>query len=61
MRYSIEHKDRIYVKGYKFLFFAKIIGKYLSNKYGQKLLDRAKKYTTDAMKIASKTGTQKTA
>ena len=61
MRYSIEPKDRIYVKGYKFLSIAKIIGKNLSNKYGQKLLEMPKKSTTDAMKIASKTATQKTA
>ena len=54
MRYSIEPKDRIYLKGYRFLSFAKNIGKYLSNKYGQKLLDSAKKYTTDAIKTASK-------
>ena len=43
MRYSIEHRDRIYVKGYGFLFFAKNMGKNLSNKYGQKFLDSAKK------------------
>ena len=42
MRYSIEPKDRIYVKGYGFLCFAKNMGKSLSNKYGQKLLDSAK-------------------
>ena len=52
MRYSIEPKDRIYVKGYEFLSFAENIGKNLSNKYGQKLLDSAKKSTTDAIKIA---------
>ena len=39
MRYSIEPRDRIYVKGYGFLSFAKNMGKRLSNKYGQKLLD----------------------
>ena len=33
MRYSIEPRDRIYVKGYGFLSFAK------SNEYGQKLID----------------------
>ena len=33
MRYSIERKDRIYVKGYGFLTFAKNIGKTLSTKY----------------------------
>ena len=35
MRYSIEPRDRIYVKGFGFLSFAKNIGKNLSNKYGQ--------------------------
>ena len=37
MRYSIEPRDRIYVKGYGFLSFAKNIGKNISksmrNKY----------------------------
>ena len=61
MRYSIEPKDRIYVKGYGFLSFAKNIGKSLSNKYSQKLLDSAKKSTTDAIKTASKRAIQKTA
>ena len=42
MRYSIESQDRIYVKGYKFLSFAKNIDKNLSYKYGQKLLDMLK-------------------
>ena len=42
-RYSIEPRDRIYVKGYGFLSFAKNMGKSLSNKYSQKLLDSAKK------------------
>ena len=31
MRYSIEPKDRIYVKGYGFLSFAKNMGKTLSS------------------------------
>ena len=35
------------------LSFAKNIGKNLSNKYGQKILARAKKSTTDAIKTAS--------
>ena len=61
MRYSIEPRDRIYVKGYGFLSFAKSTGKNLSNKYGQKLLDSAKKSTTDAIKTASKSAIQKTA
>ena len=39
----IEPRDRIYIKGYGFLSFAKDMGKNLSNKYSQKLIDRAKK------------------
>ena len=61
MRYSIEPRGRIYVKGYGFLSFAKNMGKNLSSKYGQKLLDSAKKSTTDAIKTASKRAIQKTA
>ena len=61
MRYSIEPRDRIYVKGYGFLSFAKNMGKSLSNKYDQKLLDSAKKSTTDAIKTDSKRAIQKTA
>ena len=61
MRYSAEPRERIYVKGYGFLSFAKNMGKSLSNKYGQKLLDSAKKSTTDAIKTASKKAIQKTA
>ena len=38
MRYSIEPRDRRYVKGYGFLSFAKNIGKSMSNKCNQKLL-----------------------
>ena len=61
MRYSTEHRERRYVKGYGFLSFAKNIGRNLSNKYGQKLVDSAKKYATDALKTASKRAIQKTA
>ena len=61
MRYSIEPRDRTYVKGYGFLSFAKDMGKSLSNKYGQKPLDSAKKSTTDAIKTTSKRETQKVA
>ena len=39
MRYSIDPRDGIYVKGYGFLSFAKN----LSNKYSQKFIDNAKK------------------
>ena len=68
MRYSIEPRNRIYVKGYGFLSFAKNmdthatkIARNLSNKYSQKLLDSAKKSTADAIKTASKRAIQKTA
>ena len=61
MRYSIEPRDRIYIKGYGFLSFTKNMGKNLTNKYGQKLLDSAKKSTADAIKTASKREIQKTA
>ena len=37
------------------------MGKSLSNKYDQKLLDRAKTSTTDAIKTASKRAIEKTA
>ena len=68
MRYSIEHRERRYVKGYGFLSFARNIGthaakvaKSMSNKYGHKLADTAKKSATDAIKTASKRAIQKTA
>ena len=61
MRYSVDPRERIYVKGYGFLSFAKNVGTHLSNKYSQKLLDTAKKSTTDAIKTASKRAIQKTA
>ena len=61
MRYSIEPRDRIYMKGYGFLSFAKNIGKNSSNKYSQKVIDTAKKSTTDAIKTPSKRAIQKTA
>ena len=46
MRYSIEPKT---------------MGTHLGNKYGQKLLDSAKKSTADAIKTTSKRAIQKTA
>ena len=61
MRYSIEPRDRRYVKGYGFLSFAKNIGKNISNKYSQKFFDCAKKSAADAIKTASKRAIQKTA
>ena len=50
MRYSVQPRDRIFVKGYRFLSFDKNMGKKigknisksLSSKYSQKLLDHAK-------------------
>ena len=57
MRYSIEPRDIIYViyvKGYRFLSFAKNMVKSLSNKYGQKRFDSANKSTTDVIKTALK-------
>ena len=59
MTYSIESRDRIYVKGYGLLSFAKNISKNLSNKYGQKLLDSAKTSTADAIKTTSKRANKK--
>ena len=54
MRYSIELKDRIYVKGYGLLSFAKNLVTQLSSKYGQKLLDSVEKSVTDEQKGQSK-------
>ena len=61
MRYSIEPRVRIYVKEYGLMSFAKYIDKHLSNKYGHKLIDTAKKSTTDAIKTAFKRAIHKTA
>ena len=59
MRYSVEPKDRIYVKGYGFLSFAKNMGKNLNNKYSQQLLDSTKNFGADAIKTSSKRVIQK--
>ena len=45
------------MKGYGFMSFARS----MSNKYGKKLVDTAKKSATDAIKTASKRAIQKTA
>ena len=58
MIYSVEPKDRIYVKGYRFLSFAKKMSKHLSNKYSQKLFDSAKKSTVDAMNCFKKSNSK---
>ena len=57
MRYSLEPRDWVCVKGYGFISFARS----MSNRYWKKLLDTAKKSATDAIKIASKRTIQKTA
>ena len=45
-RYSVEPRDRIFVKGYGFLSFARNMGKNISknfsSKYSQKLIDHTK-------------------
>ena len=76
MHYSAEPRDRIFVKGYGFLSFAKNMGKNvsknisknLSGKYSpgmlamrQRLLDHAKQSATDALKTSSKRVIKKTA
>ena len=55
MRYSTEPKYRKYVKGYRFLSFARKFG----DKYGRKLMDTATKTGIDAAKTASKILVQK--
>ena len=57
IRYSIQPRDRVYVKGYGFMSFARS----MSNKYGKKIVDTAKRSATDAIKTASKRAIQKTA
>ena len=57
MKYSIEPRDRVYVKRYGFMSFARS----MSNKYGKTLVDTAKKSATDEIKSASKRAIQKTA
>ena len=68
MRYSIQPRERKHAKGYGFLSFARNIGthatkvaKNMSNKYGQKLANTAKKSATDAIMTTSKRAIQKTA
>ena len=68
-RYSIQPRDRMFVKGYGFLSFAenmvtnisKNISKTLSGKYSQKIFDHAKKSATDMLKTSSKRVIQETA
>ena len=57
-RYSVQPRDRIFVKSYGFLSFAKNIDrnirKNLNSKYSQKLLDHAKQSVADALKTSPK-------
>ena len=57
MRYSIELRNRVYMKGNRFMSFARS----MSNKYGKNLLIQLTKSATDAIKTASKRAIQKTA
>ena len=60
MRYLIEPKDKKYIeKDMDFCLLQKNIGKNLSSKYVQKLLDSTKNSTIDAIKTASKRAIQK--
>ena len=62
MRYSIQPRDKIFVKGYELLSFArnirknigKKISKNVSCKNSQKFLDHDKQSATCALKTASK-------
>ena len=58
---SIESRDKRYVKDYGLLSFARNIGKDISSKYIQKLVNSDKKYATGEIKTASKRAIQKTA
>ena len=67
LRYSVQPKDQIIVKGYGFLSLTKNMGKNIfksisknvSGKYFQKLFDHTKQFATDALKTTSKRVTQK--
>ena len=58
MRYSVRPRDQIFVKGYRFLFFSrsmgKTVGKSISknvySKYSENLFNHAKQSATDAYK-----------
>ena len=68
MRYSVHPRDRISVKRYGFVSFAKNMGKNigknisknLSGKCSQKLLDHTKQSATDTLETVPKRAIQKT-
>ena len=67
MRYSVQPRDLVFVKGYGFFSFAKnmgknigknigkIISKRLNSKYSQKVLDHARKSATSSKGVIQKT------
>ena len=67
MRYLVQPWDRMFVKSYRFLFYAKhmdktigkIISKTFSGRYSQNFLDFSKQSAADALKISSKSEIQK--
>ena len=67
--YLVQLRDRIFVKYYGFLVFAKnmrknigkSISKNLSGKYRQKFLDHVTQFETDVLKTVSKRAIPKTA
>ena len=62
--YSVQPRDQIFVKVMDFCLLLEIqgknVGKTLSSKYSQKLLDHAKQPGTYALKTASKSAIKKT-
>ena len=65
IRYSVQPRNGIFIKGYGFLTFVKNMGKNISKnlrgKYSQKPLNHAKKSATYILKNSSKPVIQKTA
>ena len=68
-RYSVQPRDCVILKGYRFMSFAKNMGrnvgkkisKNVNAKYSQKIFDHAKQYATDAPKTASRKTIEKIA
>ena len=62
MRYSVQPRDQLFVKGYQFQFFTKNngknvfknISKNMSSKYSLTVFDYAKQSATDSLKTTSK-------
>ena len=60
MSYSIQPRDRIFVKGYGFLSLTHNMRKNWSGKYSQTRLKHTKQSATDALKTVSNRAIQKT-